>query len=252
MSYAINAELSNSEREMLQGLTAEFAKQGGRLFIGAGNDARNGLVALPGVIGVDGSEGYIGGPTNNKPSSIYKNGDHHDVVANSFIRPTLTEDSGIDINGDGKSDFSAEELAPMVPAPLEGQQQVIVTPDQLAALRQGLSAFRDSVWDNPPSPQAGEQIEHFATSLAQRYPGGVVAMVKASWDAESDVRVPHFRALSDVMMDGHGGVVESPVYSISPSGTLQRAKEADIILGTSFATPWAVVQDLLSRGATTP
>ncbi len=119
MSFAFDYLVPEQQR-VLQPIISEFVAHGGRIYVSAGNESRNALMDVPGVIGVDGSddvlgaEGAIGGA-----STRYRNGEVSRIAPGTIV-PQVLADGGVDINGDAVSDFTASELAPIPEAPLAG------------------------------------------------------------------------------------------------------------------------------------
>jgi hypothetical protein len=117
-----------------------FTRQGGRVYIAAGNDFKNDLqnhLQGPGIVYVDGSDGAVGGKPNPQPSARYDNGGGAQCVANAKVAPRTLGDGSIDVNQDGQPDVDASELAPTPHSAWMGQpvaDAALIEGDELASL----------------------------------------------------------------------------------------------------------------------
>jgi hypothetical protein len=124
-------ELSADERPRLTAAVAAFTARGGRIYMAAGNHQRNPLIDIPGVIGVDGSNGMIGEPAVTRPSSFYTNGDVP-VVQNSLIDPRHDARGRIRIGPDTTRVLPPGSESALPPAPFTGRRLADVLIDEKA------------------------------------------------------------------------------------------------------------------------
>jgi hypothetical protein len=142
------SELSANERTRLTAAVAAFTARGGRIYIAAGNNQRNPLIDIPGVIGVDGSNGVIGEPAVTRPSAFYNNGDVP-VVQNSLVDARHDALGRVRIGPDSNRVLPPGSESAPPPAPFAGRRLADVLIDEKAVARplQRYSTVQQQLFD---------------------------------------------------------------------------------------------------------
>lgn len=127
------ATLTPEQRGPLSKAVAEFTARGGRIYMAAGNKHRNPLIDVPGVIGVDGSKGVIGEPTDTRANPKFDNGFVR-TVANSVVVPQHAADGGVRLSTDTNRVLPPGSQTPPPAATFANKRLADVLIDEKAAV----------------------------------------------------------------------------------------------------------------------
>jgi hypothetical protein len=277
MSQSNLEAMTDAERARLTRAAAEFTARGGRVYVAAGNNNRSEIIDVPGITGVDGSDGVIGESPNRQPSDVYLNGDVPNV-ANSRVAPFHVGDGRIRPFADSPLVWPRGTEAPLPPAPFNGRalndvlvdQQAIAEPlSRLNAAKGELSRISNQMegrWPPDPAMQQRQtalsnEVQQLEAQLRRQTAGRVIPASMAPTRNEADTVASNSREVlprdvdrskvyvdSSALFDGLGQ--GSDVFYESAGGVLRPLSSPGLglaSLGTSWATPNFLVEQEVAR-----
>jgi hypothetical protein len=241
-----------------------FSSQGGKIFVGAGNQYRSALADVPGVYSVNGSAGIVGDArVLTNALSVYKNGpeDKNSFTTNSVVVPHRVI-GGLSITPNKTLEFTDADITP-VRSSWEGKpfsQQNVVMRNMIRVLVGNITkaSARAEEKNIDPSDDANTILAY--KKLQSYCAGKLISAVDLielklieSANGNATELFPIGLDLSKIYLDAalmvaKEGAEKQVLLEVGLQGRMQKISEkgeSAKIYGTSFSTPTALSADVM-------